>query len=461
MADMNDWSNLYGEKNVFRRYNRSHTRAKVWAIIIISLILVIACYFFAKSILTYTLTFDTLGGTEIASVELKYLEEMPRPASTSTKYGYYLDGWSKDKEGTKSFMFGSKIWRDTTAYARWKEGVAISLNFAEGEENSDLSTETLKTTYEKWLKPGSSDELPVVVNQNEASVHYGERLLWFETPECTGDPIFGKTYSLSQTIEVYGKWFDIDEGKFEVLNNGTLQKYNGYCANIILPSNVKSIRNISRVLFNTSTTDQLQQDKANFSVFENVMGKLKSVYLNDGIQRIGSCAFKDCEVLEKVHCLGDSLLSIGDYAFENTAITTFTLSSGMDSIGSNAFNGAKKLKSIEIGSNITTIEEGAFANSGLVSIVLPSVTNIGPKAFAGCQYLVEVTFMHTEMVNANSVTVPEVVLESDNVFMGTFINNTTYNKLRIYVPDYLLDDYKQSYPWYVYADCLVGRHFGA
>lgn len=456
MGALEDLSRLQGEKNAFNRYDRKHTRRKVWIIVIIVAILSAAMWLYAKTLLTYTLSFDAMGGTAVPSAELGFMDEMIRPKSDPKKPGYYLAGWTKDKEGKKPFEFGAGIWWDTTAYAKWEEGVAIKLNFAIGEENSDLSQEEL-TAKEEWYKPGTSTGLPLITNTNQNSPHYGERLLWFEDENCTGDPIFDKTYTLADTVTVYGKWFDIDESKFTIGVDGTLKKYTGYCHNIILPAKVKYIKDISRNDFNTGFSDQLHDaDDPNFSVFESVISSLKSVYLNDGIERIGNCAFKDCSILTTVKSLGNTLRSIGEYAFENTKIETFELSSVMTTIGENAFNGATNLKTMTIEPNIVEIQEGAFANTGLRQIWLPNVANIGKKAFMGCNNLKKVYFLNPTMVNANTVTIPEMTNpDSDNVFKGTASVNEFINELYIYVPADLVDDYKNSHPWSVYAKYIM------
>ena len=98
MSELGDISKLQGDKNVFNRYDRRNTGKKVWAIVIIVAILIIAATLYAKSLLMYTLSFDSMGGTEIPSIELEFMAEMHRPKELPKKAGYYLAGWTKDKE---------------------------------------------------------------------------------------------------------------------------------------------------------------------------------------------------------------------------------------------------------------------------------------------------------------------------------------------------------------------------
>ncbi|MCH5164232.1 MAG: leucine-rich repeat protein [Clostridiales bacterium] len=83
------------------------------------------------------------------------------------------------------------------------------------------------------------------------------------------------------------------------------------------------------------------------------------------------------------------LQSIGNYAFANSGLTSFTIPSSVTSIGYNAFDGCKNLKSINFNNcGITKINSSTFQNSGLESITIPSgVKSIDSNAFYGCQNL--------------------------------------------------------------------------
>lgn len=120
-------------------------------------------------------------------------------------------------------------------------------------------------------------------------------------------------------------------------------------------------------------------------VFENhrsnPLGSAHNLYLNGElvtdwvvpptVKKIGKYAFQDCE----------SLTSVNMYA------------TSMDTIGAWAFYGCRKLKSVTIGSNVTSIGASAFHMCyALTSIAIPeSVTEIGRNAFSWCPHLAEVT----------------------------------------------------------------------
>lgn len=455
MADNRDLSKLQGEKNPFNKYDKKYTSLKVWLIAIASFVLLVVLFFIAKGLLSYTLDFDTMGGSRVESQTLTFLEIMEMPDEIPTKSGYYLAGWTKDKAGTKPFPFGSKIWWSTTAYAKWEDGVAIVLEFADGEENEDLSIAQLKGLYEEWLKPGSADELPLVINQNENSLHYGERLLWFEDEDCSGQPLYSKTYTLASSVTVYGKWFDTDERKYDIDESGVLNTYNGYCKNLVLPASVKSIRGIESNKFVSSPDDHIHTDERYQSVFKNVMSSMQSIYLNDGLEYIGECAFRDCTKLNRVEFTNgvshSSLKSIGGYAFKGTKLKSFYTPNTTTIIGEYAFHGIIQLKSFDFG-GVKTIGKCALGGTSLENITLRGVETIEAEAFSGCNSLKALYLLAPHKISVTSVG------DSKNGTSETW-NNVLYGSgaynFRIYIPKNLMSTYSSDALWGIYSDKFV------
>jgi hypothetical protein len=114
--------------------------------------------------------------------------------------------------------------------------------------------------------------------------------------------------------------------------------------------------------------------------------------------------------------IGNSVTSIGNYAFYGASLASATIGSG--SIGDNAFSDCRSLASVTIGNSVTTIGQSAFLQCGsltsvtfeatskvtsirqqaflgcnLASVTIPaSVTSIGDQAFSQCNILTSVTF---------------------------------------------------------------------
>ena len=112
--------------------------------------------------------------------------------------------------------------------------------------------------------------------------------------------------------------------------------------------------------------------------------QLGAINLPSTIVSIGSSAFMDDSYLTTIN-LPESLTYIGAEAFYGcTSIMAVNLPIGVKRINSQTFYGCKSLLSIDLHSNITSIGEGAFQNSGLQSITIPSsVVSLGESAFAG------------------------------------------------------------------------------
>lgn len=133
---------------------------------------------------------------------------------------------------------------------------------------------------------------------------------------------------------------------------------------------------------------------------------LKTVTITGGDILYG--AFYNCSGLTSV-VIGDSVTSIGNYAFEFcTSLTSVTIPNSVTSIGSGAFYYCSGLKSITIPSSVTSIGSCAFENcTSLTSVTIPdSVTTIASSAFENCTSLASITI-------PNSVTTI-----GDNAFMS-------------------------------------------
>ncbi|MBR4770005.1 MAG: leucine-rich repeat protein, partial [Clostridia bacterium] len=116
------------------------------------------------------------------------------------------------------------------------------------------------------------------------------------------------------------------------------------------------------------------------SAFENTA--LKSVSIPKSVRVIGEETFMNCAALTSV-TIPDSVTSIGDYAFSGcTALTSVTIPDGVTTIGERAFENTA-LKSVSIPKSVRVIDEETFMNcTALTSVTIPNgVTTIGRSAF--------------------------------------------------------------------------------
>lgn len=76
--------------------------------------------------INYTVTFDSNGGSVIASQKIMNGKSAVKPADP-VKEGYAFAGWYADAEFTEAYSFGATpVTADTTLYARWSEGLSVS-----------------------------------------------------------------------------------------------------------------------------------------------------------------------------------------------------------------------------------------------------------------------------------------------------------------------------------------------
>ena len=97
----------------------------------------------------------------------------------------------------------------------------------------------------------------------------------------------------------------------------------------------------------------------------------------------------------KTYALGNTITSIGDYAFYGcNNITSLNIPNGVTKIGNGSFYGCTGLASISIPSNVTSIGDCAFQScAGINTVNIPnSVKGIGVSAFADCVGVSSVQF---------------------------------------------------------------------
>ena len=119
---------------------------------------------------------------------------------------------------------------------------------------------------------------------------------------------------------------------------------------------------------------------------------ITDVVVEEGITRIGNCAFFGCDSLERI-TIPDSVTIVGFGAFyECISLESIVIPDQVTTINYQTFYGCTGLKSAVISENLTTIADYAFYGcSALESLVLPeNVTSIGDYAFYDCSSLAEI-----------------------------------------------------------------------
>ena len=138
---------------------------------------------------------------------------------------------------------------------------------------------------------------------------------------------------------------------------------------------------------------------------------------------------------------------VGNGAFQNTMIEQINLPS-VEIIEDVGFGGSYYATEINV-PMVQVIGDAAFQNSELVeSITLDEIKSIGSLAFTDCKKLKEVY-----------ITTDYVPVVGHDVFMDTPMDtpdSVTGNiEGKIYVQGRLVDAFKEESGWSTYADCIV------
>ena len=119
---------------------------------------------------------------------------------------------------------------------------------------------------------------------------------------------------------------------------------------------------------------------------------IRKVVIEEGVTRIGSYAFYQCEELQSV-VFPDTLQSIGSEALGFTSLVSAVLPDSVVSFGEEVFHGCRFLENVRLPSGMKVIPEGMFcACDALRDIILPdTLQRIETMAFAYCDGLKEIS----------------------------------------------------------------------
>ena len=117
---------------------------------------------------------------------------------------------------------------------------------------------------------------------------------------------------------------------------------------------------------------------------------LKSVTLPDRNVTIGTVAFYEANMLKTINL--EKVTYVGDFAFQNTALTNVNLTSDRVVLGFAAFYGCHKLETATLGA-AATIGQYAFCDTTLVAVnILGNGATVGEGAFMGNTKLTTFSF---------------------------------------------------------------------
>ncbi len=205
----------------------------------------------------------------------------------------------------------------------------------------------------------------------------------------------------------YGDWY---------INDGTLIKYLGNDADVIVPDTVTRINGeafMNATLSSVQLPEKLTTIGAgafyNCKMLKEIVipesvtflggnvleecSSLKNVVLPGELKTLPASALMGCRSLTKI-TLPKGLTALGANAFSDcTSLKTIQLPDTLTDLGSNAFSNCTSLKTLILPKNLTKLSYGLFSGcTGLKSIVIPGkITSIGDYAFSGNRSLSSIT----------------------------------------------------------------------
>lgn len=375
----------------------------------------------------YTLTFDSCGGSAVASqvyYSYEYLSEPEDP----TREGYLFDGWYWDEAYTKEFVFegNTMITQDVTIYAKWIELYVLTfetngggaIDSITGEEGTAVSApaDPVREGYvfEGWYSDAACTQLyEFTVLTEDVTVYAGWRAIQtgisvtlninsgsYVTTETLGNFTEGDELEASSVAEefeeevnsllelnssndhiyIFNGWsYDAEgtlpfEGTVTYTSSGSIELYAQWIMSAMY----------CRLTFTGGDGElEIIVPKAE-NLSESVIAQIEQYYgaeISNFTAQDGTEYNLSSDVFVRNLVLSPSV-ELTDFVFTlNSAGYTLTSYTGSDStvVVPSSYNGV----------SVTAIGAEAFLNnSTITSLSLPdSITSIGERAFMGCSSL--------------------------------------------------------------------------
>lgn len=138
---------------------------------------------YAKWNPTYLVTFETNGGSEIASFRARTLEAISSPE----RAGFTFIGWYTDSEFSKAAEFPQALSHDITFYAKWAQNFTVTFETNGGSDVAALETSRIE--------------------ESPATTLEGKTLAgWYTDANCSDESKIVFPYNVTQNITLYAKW---------------------------------------------------------------------------------------------------------------------------------------------------------------------------------------------------------------------------------------------------------------
>ena len=164
----------------------------------------------------YTITFNSNGGTSVASQNVNAGEKLTEPTPAPTKAGFTFDGWYEDSTFSKKFDFTTPVVSNLNLYAKWKATNSIK----EIRLVGDVQKGTVQAGVLPAFNPGTTTD-SITIDRTNSSWEYkmqngGWSGFGLETPVAYND---GKTdYGYSFSVKT-NDGYQLDYSNLKVFYN--------------------------------------------------------------------------------------------------------------------------------------------------------------------------------------------------------------------------------------------------
>ena len=367
---------------------------------------------------TYTVTFETNGGTAVAPVTTSLIESEPKTSQS----GYTFSGWYTESGFVNKAEFPYEVTKAQTLYAKWEK---------------NKYTVTFETNGGTVVAPVTTSLIESEPKTSQSGYTF---LGWYTESSFVNKAEF--PYEVTKVQTLYAKWEKNapESIVFTVDKNGVLTGVSGISAQtarVEVPSEVNGITvtEIAKDVFkdNREIEALILPDTVGTLGYRMCSGcsALKELRLPSGLTVIPDEAFADCVSLKAV-VFPDTLVQIRSDAFSGSGLTEFIAPRALASIWLNAFMGCRDLEKIDLG-QVQSIRSGAFQDcTALKAVKIPetvvSLTN-ETYIFGGC------TSLKTIDMPDNPVPISYTLLNGS----GYYNDPANWENGVLYVDGYLVD----------------------
>lgn len=295
----------------------------------------------------------------------------------------------------------------------------------------EMQTDEIKNETQPFVK-GHTVQL-MLEPEREDVVFDG----WYYDRDCT-DEVEYYTDVFSQDVTLYAKWANEDDANaytYATLSDGTVKilSYIGKRKYLTVPDTIegKTVSCIGESAFENNTRLRkvsLPEHLTEIMPYAfNGCSRLLSIDVPESVQTIGTFAFYGCARMSSVGIVpGSDLRTIGEQAFANTMISSFTIPQKLSELGDGAFLGCRGMRKITVAEGNATFQEkenAVYDSTGTKLIYYPTGLAGSYPVAEGTKEIGKYAFAYAR---ASQITLPDgLETIGDQSFTGVSANEIT------------------------------------